>query len=463
MSIELKDKLVTLESLGVVYDSEVNERTEAIANEVTARNAAIVEAINQAETGAPTKVELVSQMTNPDKNYLYIGEEQGYNSGHIYYLVDGAPVDKGVFGGTNIDDTLTISGQAADAKVTGDKIEEIKEDLSDMADIVPIEGYVIGKALDTSVNPVKTTKPVTNAECRHVVVDCKPGDRFIINAVGASGARAWCFVNSNDYLIGVSEVNATVSNLVLTAPYDAAKLIINDKYTDPPLISYKGYKRDEEVAEIKKSQEVISFEEEYFDKVLIKGNLVDTSVTGLYGGTQGYPSYIYLPHPGDGEYFKNPFTTVNQQLHIAFIGSGDDPLSITNKTAGNTVDHWELNSGLYKWVFEETAITLYKYSSMANYNAGNAESINEYELAEIPVKWRISGRWWPSNKQLGITTYPSATYVPVGDHYEYRLKWKPITVDNLALLFEILRNVVYTSDQRDNIDALYDALSVRGE
>lgn len=154
MSIELKDKLVTLESLGVVYQSEVEDRnaaisaeataraeaisaetaarTEAIANEVTARNAAIVEAINQAETGAPTKVELVSQMTDPDKNYLYIGEEQGYNSGHIYYLVDGVPVDKGVFGGTNIDDTLTISGQAADAKVTGDKIEEIKEDLSDL-------------------------------------------------------------------------------------------------------------------------------------------------------------------------------------------------------------------------------------------------------------------------------------------------------------------------------------------
>lgn len=152
MSIELKDKLVTLESLGAVYSSEVEARnaaisaeataraeaisaetaarTEAIANEVTARNAAIVEAINQAETGAPTKVELVSQMTDPDKNYLYIGEEQGYNSGHIYYLVDGAPVDKGVFGGTNIDNTLTISGQAADAKVTGDKIEEIKEDLS---------------------------------------------------------------------------------------------------------------------------------------------------------------------------------------------------------------------------------------------------------------------------------------------------------------------------------------------
>lgn len=130
MSIELKDKLVTLESLGAVYNAEATARTEAIANEVTARNAAIVEAINQAETGAPTKVELVSQMTDPDKNYLYIGEEQGYNSGHIYYLVDGAPVDKGVFGGTNIDNTLTISGQAADAKVTGDKIEGIKEDLS---------------------------------------------------------------------------------------------------------------------------------------------------------------------------------------------------------------------------------------------------------------------------------------------------------------------------------------------
>lgn len=181
MSIELKDKLVTLESLGVVYDSEVNDRnaaiaaeataradaisaeiaarTEAIANEVTARNAAIVEAINQAETGAPTKVELVSQMTNPDKNYLYIGEEQGYNSGHIYYLVDGAPVDKGVFGGTNIDDTLTISGQAADAKVTGDKIEEIKEDLNDNTELV--KKTAIKKTVYTGnvVNTVGKTAP----------------------------------------------------------------------------------------------------------------------------------------------------------------------------------------------------------------------------------------------------------------------------------------------------------------
>lgn len=146
MSIELKDKLVTLESLGVVYDSEVNDRNAAIAAEATARNAAIVEAINQAETGAPTKVELVSQMTNPDKNYLYIGEEQGYDSGHIYYLVDGAPVDKGVFGGTNIDDTLTISGQAADAKVTGDKIEEIKEDLSLLYGVIPNTLQVVTKA-----------------------------------------------------------------------------------------------------------------------------------------------------------------------------------------------------------------------------------------------------------------------------------------------------------------------------
>lgn len=199
MSIELKDKLVTLESLGVVYDSEVNERTEAIANEVTARNAAIVEAINQAETGAPTKVELVSQMTNPDKNYLYIGEEQGYNSGHIYYLVDGAPVDKGVFGGTNIDDTLTISGQAADAKVTGDKIEEIKEDLSTKVDFSKlanmyleftpeyrtVEGYykrsgdkmVLGTAT-AAINSVVVTNKIY----------CKPG--FIYSYTGKSNGYA---------------------------------------------------------------------------------------------------------------------------------------------------------------------------------------------------------------------------------------------------------------------------------
>lgn len=79
--------------------------------------------------GAPTKVTKASEMTDTDKNYLYLGTESGYNSGHIYYFVEGVLTDGGAYGGVNVDTTLTQSGQAADAKVTGDEIEEIKEDL----------------------------------------------------------------------------------------------------------------------------------------------------------------------------------------------------------------------------------------------------------------------------------------------------------------------------------------------
>jgi hypothetical protein len=43
--------------------------------------------------------------------------------------VGGTLTDGGVYGGTAVDATLTQSGQAADAKVTGEKIAEIKEDL----------------------------------------------------------------------------------------------------------------------------------------------------------------------------------------------------------------------------------------------------------------------------------------------------------------------------------------------
>lgn len=72
--------------------------------------------------------------TNP----LEISGWTGDNSlvtGHLYYLVKSgiavASSDLGEYGGTAVTDTtLAISGAAADAKVTGDKITELKEDLS---------------------------------------------------------------------------------------------------------------------------------------------------------------------------------------------------------------------------------------------------------------------------------------------------------------------------------------------
>ncbi len=58
--------------------------------------------------GAPTKVTKASEMTDTDKNYLYLGTESGYNSGHIYYFVEGVLTDGGAYGGVNIDNTSPL-------------------------------------------------------------------------------------------------------------------------------------------------------------------------------------------------------------------------------------------------------------------------------------------------------------------------------------------------------------------
>ena len=62
------------------------------------------------------------------------------------------------------------------------------------------------------------------------VVDCTAGDKFVINAYSDfRDARTWCFIDSSNNAISMSDANAAVTDLELTAPNNAAKLIINDK------------------------------------------------------------------------------------------------------------------------------------------------------------------------------------------------------------------------------------------
>jgi hypothetical protein len=83
-----------------------------------------------ATAGVPVAVEEAAGMINDGHIYIYTGDEDHFATGHVYYYVDGTLTDGGVYGGTAVDATLTESGQAADAKVVGDEIAEIKEDLS---------------------------------------------------------------------------------------------------------------------------------------------------------------------------------------------------------------------------------------------------------------------------------------------------------------------------------------------
>ena len=138
-----------------------------------------------------------------------------------------------------LDNTLTVQGIAADAKKVGDEISDLKGALYELTvDKVAIpktENYYINLTTD----PVDIANPSSSSTgLAYSIADCAEGDKFIINAVGAVNGRAWGFLDSGNHVISMADENATVSNLELTAPANAVKLVINDK---GGLTSYRAY------------------------------------------------------------------------------------------------------------------------------------------------------------------------------------------------------------------------------
>lgn len=80
--------------------------------------------------------------------------------------------------------------------------------------------------------------PITSAGYKYAIVECTQGDTFTISADGGDAPRVWCFVDSSDKIISQNAYKSTsVRELILTAPTNSAKLIVNDKGGN---ISYIG-------------------------------------------------------------------------------------------------------------------------------------------------------------------------------------------------------------------------------
>lgn len=73
-------------------------------------------------------------MTDHSKIYVYTGSQSGYINGHWYYYSGSAWADGGVYNETALetDKTLTVSNSAADAKVTGDNIFELNNNIAEV-------------------------------------------------------------------------------------------------------------------------------------------------------------------------------------------------------------------------------------------------------------------------------------------------------------------------------------------
>ena len=84
---------------------------------------------------APVPVSLASEMTEQGVNYLYLGSENGYDYGYLYYINAGGTLTKGSQYQTAqvvTDKTLKNEDEAADSKAVGDAIDGVKSALNNI-------------------------------------------------------------------------------------------------------------------------------------------------------------------------------------------------------------------------------------------------------------------------------------------------------------------------------------------
>lgn len=117
-----------------VYNTETRNTVTSRLDSQDAEINAIRDAV-----GSPLKAATISEMTDTNKIYVYTGSETGYTAGNWYYYNGSAWVSGGVYNAValNTDTTLTVSGIAADAKVTGEKIGALNNRVENVVNLLP--------------------------------------------------------------------------------------------------------------------------------------------------------------------------------------------------------------------------------------------------------------------------------------------------------------------------------------
>lgn len=188
-----------------------------------------------------------------------------------------------------------------------------------------------------SVSPVNLT-PEVESSYRNLVVNCTPGDYFTLSGgSNGNGARMYAFIDANNEILEVADANITVANLVLKAPENAAKLVMN-QYNTSPMTAIAGLKNVDSLyvdEAIIAASEPIDYEYTITDKYY---NLASSPVSLTPTTNVDYDCFSVDCSEGDRFLINGDSYGGGARLY-AFIDSDNNILSVAdmNASANNVV------------------------------------------------------------------------------------------------------------------------------
>ena len=163
--------------------------------------------------GTPLVASTAAGMTDTDRIYVYVGSETGYTSGNWYYYDGSAWTSGGVYNSTafETDDTLTIPDAAADSKVVGDELSDLKNALTTKAEqdgAYPdlTAGQMLSKVESADSVPYNFRAVPYDATLEYT--DAIVGGSVVQNQLVNSGMTSVTVPNGHKYL---SIINSVVS------------------------------------------------------------------------------------------------------------------------------------------------------------------------------------------------------------------------------------------------------------
>ena len=128
-----------------------------------------------------------------------------------------------------VDKSLSVSGAAADAEITGESVE----DSTGNKRYIPTNGYYISLSGATT-----DFSPTESGGSEYIVLPCVEGDEFNVTGRSGNNGRCYGFVDGNGNVLVAAAANTTYENLLIVAPADSAYLVANSYNSS--LVLYKN-------------------------------------------------------------------------------------------------------------------------------------------------------------------------------------------------------------------------------